>query len=108
MLLNFKPADVLASGLLDREGPLELPDDLRLPIGEAGFKLVGGDDRDSARTDRATDARAVIGGLGVDRELRADRQLQRRKIPGVLDDAALAARGRLHRLRQVRRLSGPR
>ena len=70
--------------------PLELPDDLRLPIGEPGFELVGRDDRDAAGCDRAADAGPVVGGLGLQSQLRTGRQIHRGDVEGVFDDAAFA------------------
>ena len=89
-LLDFEAASVFARGPLGGEGPLQLADDLRLAIGEPGFELVGRDDRDAARRDRAADAGPVVGRLGFERQLRADGQVHRGDVERVFDDATVA------------------
>ena len=73
--------------------PLKLTDDLHLLVGEPGFQLIGGNDGDASRARSAADAGPVVGSLGGDRQLGANRQIERRHLPCMLNDATLAAGG---------------
>ena len=84
--------DVFARLAFDRKCSLELAGNLQLAIGQPGLKLVGIDNRKPSRANGAADSGAVIAGFRLNREHRSGRQLQRRQIPRILDDATLASR----------------